>query len=192
MLRTTTKIGNQNKKYMSEKAKINMKIGEIEISIEGPSEFVSKQYDKVESHLNAYKSLSESIKKSNSENPTQKPATKSSGTPKTEEKAEVTSPNELPNSFGEWLNLIPKDTSETDKALLAGYYTQLNSEAGYYRSRDVSKLLKEHGIKLSNPSLFVKANANNKNSFQHSKNGSETNYKLSRDGETYAKSLMGI
>jgi hypothetical protein len=176
---------------MSEKAKINMKIGEIEISIEGPSEFVSKQYDKVQSHLSEYKSLSESIKKINPEKTVEKTIEKPSVKAVSEEKPKIELPNELSTSFGEWLNLIPKDTSETDKALLAGYYTQLNSDVGYYRARDVSKLLKEHGIKLSNPSLFVKANAKNKNSFQHSKNGSETNYKLSRDGETHAKSLMG-
>lgn len=175
---------------MSDTAKINMKIGEIEISIEGPSDFVSKQYDKVESHLSAYKELSETVKKSQpkqSESPTTKVIEKTE--PESQEPTAMIS--DLPESFGEWLNVIPKGTSETDKALLAGYHIQLNSAEGYYRSRQVSKLLKEHGIKLSNPSRFVKLNAENKRSFQYSKNGSETNYKLSRDGEVYAKGLLG-
>jgi hypothetical protein len=175
---------------MSETAKINMKIGEIEISIEGPSDFVSKQYDKVESHLSTYKELSETVKKSQPKEPVS-PTKKTVEKPEPESKDSTASTSALPESFGEWLNIIPKGTSETDKALLAGYHVQLNSAEGYYRSRQVSKLLKDHGIKLSNPSRFVKLNAENKRSFQHSKNGSETNYKLSRDGEAYAKGLLG-
>ncbi|MCR9263042.1 MAG: hypothetical protein NXH86_02735 [Flavobacteriaceae bacterium] len=175
---------------MNNTAKINIKVGEIEISIEGPSEFVSNQYDKIENHLSTYKELSETIEKSVPRK-TKKPLVEVEEEPNNSSGTDtIINLGGLPETFGEWLNAIAKGTSETDKALLAGYFTQLKSDQGYFRSRDVSKLLKEHGIKLSNPSRFVKLNAQNKRSFQHSKNGSEINYKLSRDGEAYAKALL--
>lgn len=175
---------------MSDIAKISMKIGEIEISIEGPSEFVSKQYEKVESHLSQYKELSETITKAESNNDDSSYELQNKASANTPASSNTDSSNKLPESFGQWLNLIPKDTSETDKALLAGYYIEINSENGYFRSRDVSKLLKDHGIKLSNTSRFVKLNAENKRTFQHSKSGNEINYKLSREGVSYLKELI--
>ncbi len=165
-------------------AKINLKIGQIEISIEGPSDFVSKQYDKVEAHLKTYSELSSKIEK-----PTKQ---------KEEEKGHITDKKthtnieggDLPQTFGEWLNIIPKETSDTEKAILAGYFVQLTSENKYFRVRDVTKLLTEHSIKLSNPSQFLKTSVDSKKLFQHSKTGSRANYKLTRGTEDAMKKLL--
>jgi len=171
-------------------AKLEIKIGEIKIELEGSSEFVSKHYDKIEKHLETYVKLSKVA--------TPKQAVKSTTTTSTlsaendnsaQSSTEVVS-TDLPETFGEWLNKIPKDTSDTRKALLAGYYTQINSESKTFRSRDISSLLKEHSIKLSNTSQFIKQLAKDKKTFQHSKNGSEANYKVTRDIEENLRKMF--
>jgi hypothetical protein len=165
-------------------AKINLKIGQIEISIEGPSDFVSQQYDKVEAHLKTYSEMSSKIVV---------PKVQASATESGNDNTGSHSSNgngDLPSSFGEWLNLVPKETSDTDKAILAGYFIQLNSEKKTFRTRDVTKLLKEHSISLSNPSVFLKTSIETKKIFQVSKTGNEANFRLTRESEDAMKVLL--
>ncbi|WP_125343900.1 hypothetical protein [Tenacibaculum singaporense] len=170
-------------------AKLEIRIGEIRIDLEGTSEFVSNHYDKIEKHLETYVKLSKTTgqKQTKSSNVTE---TKIADVVETQTVQTTVNSSDLPETFGEWLNVIPKDTSDTTKALLAGYYTQLNSENKTFRSRDISSLLKEHSIKLSNTSQFVKQLAKDKKTFQHSKNGNEANYKVSRDTEDALKKMF--
>jgi len=172
-------------------AKLDIRIGDIRIELEGPSDFVSNHYDKIEKHLETYVKLSKTTTKTvKQENNPTIPTTNETVQEQEVDNDSTVSSSELPETFGEWLNAIPKDTSDTRKALLAGYYTQLNSAEGTFRSRDISKLLKEHSIKLSNTSMFVRGLAKSKKTFQHSKNGSEANYKVSRDTETELKKMF--
>lgn len=167
-------------------AKINLKIGEIEISIEGSSDFVSEQYDKIEHHIKSYSEISTKLVSSQPKDTIEPDNNKS----------EVIQPNtlanlEFPETFGEWLSVLKKGASETDKALLAGYYNQVNSEGKVFKVRDVNKDLKEHGVNLTNPSNLIKnATKGKKYVFQHSKDGKQTNYRFSRDGEDYMKGLL--
>lgn len=165
-------------------AKINLKIGQIEISIEGPSEFVSSQYDKVEAHLKTYSEMSSKIVPPKDDTP---PEDQSNQDTKQQQQSNS---NGLPETFGEWLNVIPKETSDTDKAILAGYFTQITSATKTFRAREVTKLLKEHSIKLSNPSQFLKTSVDAKKIFQNSKTGSEANYKLTRETEENMVKLL--
>ncbi len=98
-------------------SKINLKVGQIEISIEGPTDFVSTQYDKVEAHLKSLLELSTKI-------PAAKPVIANNHQDSPESTQKVSS-GSLPDTFGEWLNKIPRETSDTDKAVLAGYFTQI-------------------------------------------------------------------
>ncbi len=164
-------------------AKINLKIGQIEISIEGTSDFVSKQYDKVEAHLKTYSEMSTKIEVA-------APPPDDVKSPENNNSNQTPVVNNLPDTFGEWLNIIPKETSDTDKAILAGYYQQITSPNKFFRVRDVTKLLKEHSIKLSNPSQFIKTSVDSKKLFQHSKTGSEANLKLTRETEEVIKKLL--
>ena len=91
---------------------------------------------------------------------------------------------------GEWLNIIPKDSSDTDKTILAGYFVQLTSENKYFRTRDVTKLLKSHSISLSNPSVFLRTSIDTKKIFQFSKTGTEANFKLTRETEEAMQQLL--
>lgn len=174
---------------MENLSKINLKIGEIEISIEGPSEFVSEQYDKVHNNLKSYSDLSKRVIK---EKVLSMPKAEEVVLETVEETAEVIVVNsELPESFGEWLSKIPKGTSDTDKALLAGYFTQLSGEGKIFKVRDVTKILKEHGVKLSNPSNLINlATKGKKQIFQFSKDGKQANFRFSRDGEEYIRGLI--
>ncbi len=165
-------------------AKINLKIGQIEISIEGPSDFVSNQYDKVEAHLKTYSEISTKIE------PLKKIVEVSQDPNSEGAKGSQNSPNGLPQSFGEWLNIIPKESSDTDKAILAGYFVQITSEKKYFRTRDVTKLLKAHSIKLSNPSVFLRTSIDAKKIFQVSKTGTESNFKLTRESEEAMQKLL--
>ena len=174
---------------MENLSKINLKIGEIEISIEGPTDFVSEQYDKIHANIESYSGLSKKF--------TKKPSQPmSENKKKVVEKAEEVNEekvvnSELPESFGEWLIKIPKGTSDTDKALLAGYFTQLSGEGKIFKVRDVTKILKDHGIKLSNPSNLINlATKGKKYIFQFSKDGKQANYRFSRDGEEYIRGLI--
>ena len=172
---------------MSEQnAKLEIKIGEIQIQLEGSTDFVSQHYDKIEKQLETLVKISKESAKSSKQHPESSTEHKQNVDNK-EQAKEI-----LAKSFGEWLNIIPRDTSDTDKALLAGYYTQLNSDSKTFKSRDVSKLLVEHSIKLSNVSQFVKSLANSKKTFQDSKTGNEANYKVSRATEEELKSLLNL
>jgi hypothetical protein len=165
----------------NESAKINLKIGQVEISIEGPPDFVSAQYDKVEAHLKTYSEMSTKIVQSDEDEGNQNNGNSSRVSDET-----------LPETFGEWLNKIPNQTSDTQKAILAGYYVQKSSEDNSFRARDVNKILKDHSLKLSNSSVFLKNAADSKKLFQVSKTGKEPHYRVSRETEdTLVKLLKG-
>lgn len=170
---------------MSDTAKINLKIGQIEISIEGPSEFVSEQYDKIEVHLKTFSELSSNLPEEIQSSSNNNFSIEEQISP-----APMTESNGLPDSFGEWLNKIEKGTSDTLKAILAGYFIQTTTAAKNFRVRDVSKILKEHGIKLSNPSTFLKGAVTSKKIFQVSKTGAEAHYKLTREAEEEMKQIL--
>ena len=107
-------------------SKINLKVGQIELSIEGSADFVSTQYDKVEAHLKSLLELSTKI-------PAPKPVVANNNQQDSPEATQKVSSGSLPDTFGEWLNKIPKETSDTDKAVLAGYFTQITSEQKCFR-----------------------------------------------------------
>jgi len=163
----------------NENAKINLKIGQIEISIEGPSDFVASQYDKVEAHLKTYSEMSSKIVKVDDRGDSG--GNSDSGS---------TGGQKLPDTFGEWLNKIPKETSDTQKAILAGYFVQKNSEQNSFKVREVTKVLKEHSLKLSNPSLFLKNSVDAKKLFQVSKTGNESHYRVTRETEDSLVQLL--
>lgn len=171
-----------------ERAKIEIKIGEIQIQLEGSSDFVSNQYDKIEKHLENFVKLSKGTvqNKNNEKDEPEKTNLDSQEFSNSDNIVKDTQPD----TFGEWLNKVPKGTNDTAKALLAGYFQQLNSEPKSFRSRDVSKLLKNHSIKLSNTSQFIKSLVDSKKIFQVSKTGNESNYRVSRETETELKGLL--
>jgi len=174
---------------MNEKngSKIHLKVGEIEISIEGTPDFVTKQYQIMEKKLN----LSEKLTSVLSVTPEKKEI--KSGRKKTSKKATTRKEGEKQSSgdFKEWLKNLPKDLKNKDKALAAGYFNQLNSKNNIFRVRDMNNLLKENGISITNPSSLIKNTARNQKIIrQVSREGRQVYYQFTKEGEKYIKNIL--
>lgn len=221
-------------------AKIDIKVGEIQISLEGPESFVKEQYNKITGELDGFQTMSAEVASDTTPRPAKKTKAKTKGKkrgpkpgstrkakpgpkpgtkrkakpgpkPKaakattkkaaktktktkaaTRKKGTTTKATSLPKEFGQWLKMAPAKLSKTDNALLAGFYVQLNSGKGSFRVREASKVLKENNINLSNTSIFIRNNLSAKKVFQHSKTGSEPNYRLTDLGLEHVKNLLGV
>ena len=122
-----------------DQAKISLKVGEIEFSIEGSTEYVEQQYKQMEKRLNLKEKLESSTKTQRSRKPqnsSSKTSTKKYG-------------------FKGWLEKLPKGLKKRDYALVAAYFNQSKSKDATFRTRDVSSTLKAQGIKVANPSIMI-------------------------------------
>jgi hypothetical protein len=73
---------------------------------------------------------------------------------------------------------------------LTAYYVQNDSEQNDFKTSEVNKSLKEHGIKLSNPSTSLKRLVEKKLLFQTRKNGSLKLMRVSQDGMSLLRTLF--
>ncbi|MFP4622220.1 MAG: hypothetical protein ACLFM7_12985 [Bacteroidales bacterium] len=179
---------------MSENSsKIHLKIGDIEISIEGNPEFVAKQYQQMEEELNLKQKLGEPFKETSGkkeETPVAEKASKPSTAPKTKKASSKASAKE---DFSGWLKRLPKGLKNRDKALIAGYFNQLNSKDNVFRVRDMNNTLKENGIKITNPSSLIKNVAKSgKIIKQVAREGRQVYYQFTREGEKYMDDLLSV
>jgi hypothetical protein len=180
---------------MSENSsKIHLKVGEIEISIEGTPDFVAKQYQQMEKELSLGKKLTDalsgtSVKRKELEGQKEtgsvsKKASKAVKSAKAASKA-------VKENFEEWLEQMPKGLKNRDKALVAGYFNQLNSSNNMFRVRDMNNTLKKHGIKITNPSSLIKNVAKSKQIIQQvTREGRQVYYQFTNEGEGYIKDLL--
>ena len=198
---------------METTSKINLKIGEIEVTIEGTADFVSKQYDKVLENLESYAGLKKAVEKKAPQNvqtsPTVEeiPEVKPTATEEipevkptaTEEmpkvKPTVAEVNDtsttLPGSFEEYLSKIPKNSTAKDIAFLAGYFKQISNPDNTFKVRDITRTIKGLGIKLSNPSNMIGLAAKGgKYISEVSKEGKQTNYHFTEEGNEYVHALL--
>ena len=134
---------------MSETAKfkLNLKTGEVEI--EGSEAFVERQIQQLEALVESLglrtqqrNDMSESAQNGNSESLI-------SVLPPSKEEPP-------PASFGEWMHNFRADINDLDKALITARYVQSQSPENDFKTSEVNNSLKDHGIKLSNPSLCLK------------------------------------
>ncbi|MBS3769328.1 MAG: hypothetical protein V5A47_06730 [Bacteroidales bacterium] len=177
-------------------SKIHLRIGDIEISIEGTPEFVGKQYQQMEKELNLGRKITESVKETTPAAQKEEPSEtkeapkseKSSGAPKTQKSQAKTLTKE---GFDEWLKRLPKGLKNRDKALIAGFYNQLNSRNNVFRVRDMNNTLKENGIKITNPSSLIKNVAKSETIIkQVSRVGRQVYYQFTKEGEKYMNDLL--
>ena len=171
-------------------AKIGLKMGEVEITIEGPSEFVAKQYEEMENKLNLQKKITgeTSSKQAKSETKTQK-TSKNSKTSKRKKTApkESSKPANKENGNGMFNK---KGLKNKDKLLLAGALAQKNSKENIFGIKDISNIFEQNGLKISNPHSLINYILKNQNVLQQVKKiGRENYYQLTEEGEKYIQSI---
>jgi hypothetical protein len=162
--------------------KIRIKFSDCELEIEGSEAFVEKQYAKIEPYFRGVKKFpaltATSIEKESKD--------------QSEEKNVITlqTANNLKNGseistlFGEWLHKLPSDATDSQTVLYAGFYCQKQDENNTFDGGSVNKLLKDHSIKLSNPSARIKDLLEDKKIFLVEKKGRFPKYRLAREVET--------
>lgn len=127
-------------------SRIYLKMGDIEISIEGSPAYVSEQYNQMAKDLN----LQQKLQGTQEAKPKTKKTTQSTKTQKQKPKEQTKK-----STTNEWLSNLPQGIKSSDIILLAGYLNQLNSKDHTFRIKDVNNTLKENGIKVSNPSSLI-------------------------------------
>ena len=175
---------NENEKN----SRINLKVGDIEFSIEGPSDFVTKQYREMEKKLGIKEKLSEAAPET-AKKETQKTTKKRSvGRPKKKTTTRKSAVSTQAAEVGEWMKSVPKKLKNTDKALIAAYLNQLASGENTFKVRDVTNTLKANSIKVSNPSnLMRNAEKARKLIEEVSRVGRQTKYRFTKEGEAYVR-----
>lgn len=166
------------------RVKINLKTGEIEF--EGSEQFVRTQIEMIEPIVEYMAQLAGG---SNDE-----PRETKDESEKVVEEEKVSKIGEkgleVPNSFGEWMHKFKDDLNDLDKSLLTAYYVQKGSTENDFKTSEVNKSLKDHGIKLSNPSPSLQRLSSKKLVFQTRKVNKLKFLRVSSDGISHLKSLL--
>ncbi|MEC1077326.1 hypothetical protein P9A91_04865 [Bacillus safensis] len=167
------------------RVKINVRSGELDF--EGSEDFVKEQMDQLEAIVDIIAQLYVDDKDNEIEEFIQ------------EERKEVEesklktveiNPLDVPDTFGEWQNRFADDTTDLDKALITAYFVQVKSEQNEFKTKEVSDTLKEHGIKLSNPSSSLDRLTEKKLTFQVRKLEKLKFLRVSANGLSYLKTLI--
>ena len=166
---------------------INIKSGEI--SIEGSEDFVSRQIDNIEDIVSLIQSdLPQNTIPSNGEE------TVEATDPTVVESTDIISKSNgeltVPDVFGEWLQMFNDDITGQDKALITAYYVQQDSEHKDFKTAQINKSLKDHGIKLANTSSTLKEIESKKLIFQTRKVGKLSFKRVSEGGVKYLKTIL--
>lgn len=173
---------------MTAKVIINLQEGIIEL--EGSEDFVDRQVDKLEAIIELFNQSKDSETQDNDspeENQSNFLAAELTDTP-----PENALPQSLlvPDSFGEWMHKFRDDINDQEKALVASFYVQAKSSTNDFKTIEVSNCLKDHGIKIANPSTNIKRLATKKLTFQTRKVGKLIFMRVSKDGETHLKTKL--
>lgn len=160
------------------KFKINLKTGDVEF--EGSEEFVEKQIQNLEEIIGVFSQQPDSYTNNSAEYNQPSPSdneNKNNGN------------SEIPDTFGEWLHSFKSDINDLEKALITARFVQSQSSENDFKTSEVNKSLKDHGIKLSNPSTSLKRLVDKKYLFQTRKKGSLIFMRLSVDGQNHLESI---
>lgn len=168
---------------MSEKAvfKINLRTGEIEIS--GSEEFVERRIDQLGDIIELSSAANSALPAAVT--PKHDASTASSF----DNGAESSGGENAPETFGEYLHAFKEDVNDIQKALITARYVQFQAESNEFKTAEVNKSLKDHGIKLTNPSQSLKQLVAKKFIFQTKKVGSVKFMRVSTDGQKHLDTL---
>lgn len=165
------------------KARIHLKAGEIEFTIEGSPDYVSKQYKEMAVNLQ----LNDSLTTDDETN--QKPdSPKRTRTTTTKKKKSLQATTQ---DFSQWLENLPENLKNRDKVLIAGYFNQLRSKEHVFCVRDINKTLENQGIKITNPYSTINNAMKSQDLLkQVSQEGRQKYFQLTRKGEKYIRNLL--
>lgn len=90
-------------------------------------------------------------------------------------------------SFGEFLQRLPANATETDRMLAAGFWMQQRSADGSFATGDANRRLQEQGIKVGNASQCVRQSLAAKRVFVVQRG----RFRVSQHGRLYLRQLMG-
>ena len=169
---------------------MNIKTGEL--SLEGSEDFVSTQMENIEDlvsliqtvnilELNDTKDMEEEI--SDEDASKINDDSSANNNPKN---SDLT----VPDLFGEWLHKFKEDIGDQDQALITAYYVQQDSVSNDFKTSQINKSLKDHGIKLVSLSTTLKRIENKKLIFQTRKEGVLSFKRVSADGIKHLKTLL--
>lgn len=165
---------------MSDTAKFrfNFKSGDIEI--EGSEEFVREQIAAIGNLVELWDSAKST--RDEEEVDVGSDDDSSSGTTDAAGKG-------IPDTFGEYMHSFRSGLSDVDTALLAARFVQSQSSTNDFKTLEVNKTLREHGIKLQNPSRDLGRLASRKLIFQTRKVGKLKFVRVSQDGLKHLETL---
>lgn len=159
---------------MENSARIRINLSTKEFEVEGSEQFVKEYADKIENLLSAVTATS-------------KPSSPQS--PPRSSEAPTSAPTvggQLPDSFGEYLHTFPNTITDVDRMLIAGFYIQAQSEDNSFATATANDVLKQQGVKLTNPAECVAKNKKAKKVFPVKRG----EYRVSHTGITYIDSLI--
>ncbi len=81
------------------------------------------------------------------------------------------------------------DVNDLDKGLITALFVQKQAATNDFKTSEVNKSLKDHGIKLSNPSVTLNRLVSKKLLFQTRKDGKLKYFRVSTDGQKHLDTL---
>lgn len=85
---------------------------------------------------------------------------------------------------------LQDDAHRGDKALITARYVQSQSPTNDFKTSEVNKSLRDHGVKLGNPSRELDRLASKKLMFQVRKVGKLKFFRVSVDGQQHLETLL--
>ena len=159
---------------MDQQARLRINLNQREFEVEGSEAFVQSFAERIQAMLDGLDTMSPPPSlpsQAASRNDVAAPESTSAGL----------------GSFGEFIMRLPASSTDVDKMLAAGFFTQQSSGDDAFGTSDANKRLTEQGIKLGNPSQCVKQSLLAKRVFMVTKG----RYRVSQQGRAYLRQLMG-
>lgn len=171
---------------MTSRFRINLQTGDVEF--EGTEDFVKAQISQLAETLKSIKDNLPTFAPQPSVSAVKVPVVNGGTLPEVGASGGTDS-TDMSASFGEWMHKFPADIGDQDKALVAGLFVQKSSEKNDFKTSEVNEVLKEHGFKLSNPSLSLRRLVSQKYLFQTRKEGKLRFFRVSKIGEAHIAEL---
>lgn len=168
-------------------SKIWIKIEEIEITIEGNSDFVSKQYREIFGEKTSPQNKTTHPKSKQKGTTSKAKSLKSSGTKK---KKTATSNKPISNQEN-YSNVLNKLTNR-DKVLLTAYYVTFNKKDNVFSIRELIHTFSKKGIEILNVAKVIKETAFEEKIIKPILDNGRKYYYFTKQGKEYMKELLAV